>query len=84
MGKMKGVPQIAFDKAVQYAKLKHKEEYNDPAFQRDIEESELDFARGFMAGYNYWEILLSLDQTRIATDKVKHKFTKGGVVKKQK
>ncbi len=42
----------AMDSANDYAKFKHKEEYNNPSFQRDIDESELDFARGFVAGYN--------------------------------
>jgi len=49
MKKMKGIPKIAFDKATQYAELKHEEEY------RAIAESELDFARGFIAGYDYSE-----------------------------
>jgi len=40
---------LANQKAIEYAKLKHSDEYNDPAFERDISETELDFARGFVA-----------------------------------
>jgi deoxyribose-phosphate aldolase len=42
-------PEEINQKANKYAQLKHKEEYYDSAFARDIAETEIDFARGYTA-----------------------------------
>jgi len=36
--------------AVKYSMLKHGDEYSDPAFDRDVIETKIDFATGFVAG----------------------------------
>jgi hypothetical protein len=55
--KDKTLHKVANKKAIEYAKAKNGEEYNDPIFKRVIEETELDFLRGFIAGYRYRENL---------------------------
>ena len=42
-------PEEINQKAIEYAELKHKEEADNPAFERDISESQIDFARGYTA-----------------------------------
>ena len=44
---------LANQKAIEYAKLKHSDEYKDQAFERDVAETEIDFARGFIACSEY-------------------------------
>jgi len=42
-------PEEINQKAIEYAKLEHKEEYDDPAFARDVSETVIDFTRGYAA-----------------------------------
>lgn len=45
-------------KADQYAKIKHDKEYYDPAFNRDVSETTVDYMRGFMDCYSYLSDIL--------------------------
>jgi len=70
------IPSSIFDvnslsanqKAIEYAKLKHSEEYNDKTFERDISETEIDFARGFIACSEYLKSINSNEPDQPKTD----------------
>lgn len=45
------INRIANDLGNEYATLKHEACFDDPKFDREISETSIDFARGFVAGY---------------------------------
>ena len=51
-------------KAIEYAKQKHKEEYDDPAFQRDVAGTKIDFVRGYTAAL--------VEQAKMPSEEEKH------------
>jgi len=44
---------IANDEAIKYAKLKYSKYHKDSVYEKDIAETETDFARGFITGFRY-------------------------------
>lgn len=44
----KNKESLAYEKAVEYAKNKHQEEYSDPVFTPDVEQTIKDFQIGFI------------------------------------
>jgi len=53
---------IANDEAIKYAKLKYSKYHKDSVYEKDIAETETDFARGFITGFRYVTQWNSLDE----------------------